>query len=62
MKRTASETVGLGAARTSKRSRTRVRFYAVDGTLCVLIEADSEEDAAFLCRDVKLDYIGICET
>jgi hypothetical protein len=39
-----------------------VRFYAVDGTLCVLIEADSEEDAAFLCRDVKLDYIGICET
>jgi hypothetical protein len=60
MKRTASETVGVGAARISKRSRTGVRFYAVDGTLCLLLEAESEEDAAFLCRDVRLEFVGLC--
>jgi hypothetical protein len=43
-----------------KRRRMGVRFYALDGTLCVLIEADSEEDAHYLCQDVRLEFIGLC--
>jgi hypothetical protein len=61
MARTATENVGLATDRIRKRRRTTVRCYAFDGTLCVLIEADSEEDARFLCRDVRLEFIGICD-
>lgn len=64
MARIATEKTGLRitTARLRKRSRARVRFYAVDGALCVLIEAESEEDGRALCRDVKLDFIGLFET
>jgi hypothetical protein len=64
MARLATEKTGLRVttARLRKRSRSRVHFYAVDGALCVLIEAESEDDARILCRDVKLDFIGLCET
>jgi hypothetical protein len=61
MPRTATERVGIGAVRIRKRREARVRFYALDGTVCVLIEADSEEDARYLCRDVRLEFIGLCE-
>ena len=37
-----------------------VRFYALEGALCVLIEADSEEDAHYLCEDVRLEFIALC--
>jgi hypothetical protein len=61
MPRTASETIGLQPARIRKRRQAFIRFYALDGTLCVLVEADSEEDARYLCRDVRLEFIGLCE-
>jgi hypothetical protein len=64
MTRTASEKAGLravSAVRIRKRRSAGVRFYALDGTLCVLIEAGSEEDAHFLCRDVRLEFIALCE-
>jgi hypothetical protein len=57
----ATETVGLRTLRVRKRSRGRVRFYALDTTLCVLIEADSEEDAHYLCQDARLEFIALCE-
>lgn len=61
MTRIASERAGLRAVKTARvsepRSR-RVRFYAVEDSFCVEIEADSEEDAKFLCRDMKLQFIG----
>jgi hypothetical protein len=47
--------------RLARRRAASVRFYALDGTLCVLIEADSEDDARYLCRDVRLEFIGLCE-
>ena len=59
MAKTSTETVGLRALRVRRRT-TSVRFYALDGTLCVLVEADSEEDARYLCRDVRLEFIGVC--
>lgn len=61
MPRTASETVGLVAARVRRRRQTCVRFYALDGTLCVLIEADDEDDARHLCREMSLEFVGLCE-
>jgi len=64
MPRTATERIGTGAVRIRKRRvgrETSVRFYAFDGTICVLIEADSEDDARYLCRDVRLEFIGLCE-
>lgn len=62
MTKTANENIGLRAVRIRKRLKTGVRFYAFDGTVCVQIEADSEEDARYLCREVKLDFIGLCQT
>lgn len=61
MQRTATETVGLCTIRVRKRRQASVRFYALDGTRCVLIEADSEEGARYLCRDVRLEFIDLCE-
>ena len=57
---TAAESIGL-AASIRKRRRATVRFYALDGSLCLLIEADSEDDARYLCRDMRLEFIGLCE-
>jgi hypothetical protein len=61
MKTTAPETYAPHALRSRARRAVRVRFYALDGTLCVLIEADSEEDARYLCRDFSFEFIGLCE-
>jgi hypothetical protein len=61
MPRTASESVGLSTARIKRRQLTTIRFYALDGSHCVLIEADSEDDARYLCSDMRLEFIGICE-
>jgi len=51
----------MRAADTFRRRAASVRFYALDGTLCLLIEADSADDASYLCRDVRLEFIGLCE-
>ena len=43
------------------RAAPRVRFCALDGTLRVVIEADSEDDARYLCRDMGFEFIGLCD-
>ena len=37
----------------------QVSFYALDGSLCVVIEADSEHDARCLCRELRFEFIGL---
>ena len=52
----------VGVARVRKqRAPARVRFYALDRSVCVLIEADSENDARYLCREARLEFICLCE-
>jgi hypothetical protein len=60
MGRTRAETAGLAVIRVRRRRLGRIRFYALDGTLCVQIEADSEEEARYLCRELRFDFIGLC--
>jgi hypothetical protein len=48
-------------SRRLRRAPSRVRFCALDGTLRVVIEADSEDDARYLCRDMAFEFIGLCD-
>jgi hypothetical protein len=43
------------------RATSPVRFLALDGTMRVVIEADSEDDARCLCRDMAFEFIGLCD-
>jgi hypothetical protein len=56
----AERSVGVVRAR-KQLAPARVRFYALDRSVCVLIEADSENDARHLCRETRLEFIGLCE-
>jgi hypothetical protein len=38
-----------------------VRFCALDGPVRVVIEADHEDDARYLCREMGLEFIGLCD-
>jgi hypothetical protein len=29
--------------------------------VCVMIEADSEDDARYLCQETRLEYICLCD-
>jgi len=63
MPRTATERAGLRTIKATRATESRqssFSFYAVEGSVCVQIEADSEEDARFLCRDLELDFVGCC--
>ena len=52
----------VGVARVRKQlAPARVRFYALEQSVCVLIEADSENDARHLCRETRLEFICLCE-
>jgi hypothetical protein len=52
----------VGVARVRKQlAPARVRFYALEQSVCVLIEADSENDARYLCRETRLEFICLCE-
>jgi hypothetical protein len=42
------------------RAPARVRFCALDGPVRVVIEADSEDDARYLCREMRWEFIGLC--
>ena len=55
--------VGVVGVRTRGfgRAVSRVRFCALDGTVRVVIEADSEDDARCLCRDLAFEFIGLCD-
>jgi hypothetical protein len=65
MAKTAAELTGIRAAHLrrepSPARNTRIGFYAFDGSACVLIEATSEEDARYLCSDLRYHFIGLCE-
>jgi hypothetical protein len=53
--------VAVGIVRVRRRMPSRVRFWALDGTMRVVIEADSEDDARYLCRDMDFEFIGLCD-
>ena len=44
-----------------RRARTFVRFFALDGAMRVVVEADNEDDARYLCREMRWDFICFCE-
>jgi hypothetical protein len=52
----------VGVIRTRTRpAPARARCYALDRSVCVVIEADSEDDARFLCRETRLEFICLCD-
>jgi hypothetical protein len=53
--------VTVGIVKGRKRVPSPVRFWALDGTMRVVIEADSEDDARCLCRDMDFEFIGFCD-
>ena len=57
--------VAVGAVKMPSRRLRRapppVRFCALEGTVRVVIEADSEDDARYLCRDMAFEFIGLCD-
>ena len=61
MSRIATER-SVGIIRVKKRlAPARTRFYALDRSVCVVIEADSEDDARCICRETRLEFICLCE-
>lgn len=42
------------------RAPAPVRFCALDGPVRVVIEADSEDDARYLCWEMRWEFIGLC--
>lgn len=41
--------------------RTLVRFFALDGAMRVVVEADNEDDARYLCSEMRWDFICLCD-
>ena len=61
MTRVATEQ-SVGVVRVRKqRASARVRFFALDATVRVVVEADSEDDARYLCREMKWEFICLCD-
>lgn len=61
MARVATE-LSIGVVRVRRRAAPAgVRFCALDGTVRVVIEADSEDDARYLCREMRFEFIGLCD-
>ena len=61
MARVATE-LSIGVVRIKRhRAPARVRFCALDGTVRVVIEADSEDDARILCQEMQFEFIGLCD-
>jgi len=48
-------------SRRLRRAPPSVRFCALEETVRVVIEADSEDDARYLCRDMAFEFIGLCD-
>jgi hypothetical protein len=52
----------MGVVRVRKqRVPARVSFFALDATVRVVVEADSEDDARYLCREMKWEFICLCD-
>ncbi len=61
MTRVATEQ-SVGVVRVRKqRVPARVSFLALDATVRVVVEADSEDDARYLCREMKWEFICLCD-
>ena len=61
MARVATE-LSIGVVRVRRRAvPAGVRFCALDGTVRVVIEANSEDDARYLCREMRFEFIGLCD-
>jgi hypothetical protein len=61
MARVATE-LSVGVVRIKRhRAPLRVRFCALDGGVRVVIEADSEDEARILCRELRFEFIGLCD-
>ena len=51
----------IGVVRVRRhRAPAQVRFCALDGPVRVVIEADNEDDARYLCREMRWEFIGLC--
>ena len=64
MARTATERfrthVAADAARVRQRQTSpRILFCALDDPVRVLIEADGEDDARYLCREMAFEFICV---
>jgi hypothetical protein len=58
----AAETLTSGLPSPRKpRQRSVVRFFALEGAMRVVIEADNEDDARYLCREMRWDFICLCD-
>ena len=43
------------------RAPAAVRFCALDGPVRVVIEAVNEDDARYLCWEMRWEFIGLCD-
>jgi hypothetical protein len=60
--RLATERMHVSVVRVdARRKAARVQFCALDGDMRVVIEADSEDDARFLCAEAGLEFVGLCD-
>jgi hypothetical protein len=60
--RLATERMSVSIVRAERPSGTkRVTFCALEGSLLVLIEADSEDDAHAICAEQGLEFHSLCE-
>jgi hypothetical protein len=53
--------VTVGVVKVRRRAPSHVRFWALDGAMRVVIEADSEDDARCLCHDMQFEFIALCD-
>ncbi|HEX2447736.1 MAG TPA: hypothetical protein VHK26_06070 [Methyloceanibacter sp.] len=44
-----------------QRFPVRLRFCALDGSIRVIVEADNEDDARYLCREMRWEFICLCD-
>jgi hypothetical protein len=57
-----TETLSAGAVRVRRSNGSLVvRFFALDGSARVVVEADNEDDARYLCREMGWDFICLCD-
>jgi hypothetical protein len=56
----ADVTVGVVRVR-RRRVPSPVLFCALEGSVRVVIAADSDDDARCLCREMGLEFIGLCD-
>jgi hypothetical protein len=60
--RLATERMHVSVIRVDQREKPpRVQFCALEGAMRVVIEADNEDDARFLCEAAGLEFIGLCD-